>query len=54
MNVLIICRISITGDDLQTLEGLNWLNDNIVNFYMSMIEVDFNFWPNNTSNVDLI
>merc|ERR1712130_364877 len=31
-------RISITGEDLQTLEGLNWLNDNIVNFYMAMIE----------------
>ena len=35
----IIARISITGDDLQTLEGLNWLNDNIVNFYMAMLEV---------------
>merc|ERR1712012_96922 len=31
-------RISITGEDLETLEGLNWLNDNIVNFYFSMIE----------------
>merc|ERR1719458_2191663 len=31
-------RISITGEDLQTLEGLNWLNDNIVNFYMAMVE----------------
>ena len=36
-----MCRISITGEDIQTLEGLNWLNDNIVNFYMSMIEVLF-------------
>ena len=57
-----MCRISITGEDLQTLEGLNWLNDNIVNFYMSMIEVLFPsslhyfstwFHPASTSQLDL-
>ena len=45
-------RISITGEDLQTLEGLNWLNDNIVNFYMSMIEVLFQVLSS-TSQFDL-
>ena len=48
-----MCRISITGEDLQTLEGLNWLNDNIVNFYMSMIEVLFQV-HSSTSQPDLI
>ena len=48
-----MCRISITGEDLQTLEGLNWLNDNIVNFYMSMIEVLFQVLSS-TSQLDLI
>ena len=29
--------ISITCKDLQTLRGLNWLNDEVINFYMQMI-----------------
>lgn len=30
-------NISITRKDMQTLKGLNWLNDEIINFYMSLI-----------------
>lgn len=30
-------NISITRRDIETLDGLNWLNDQIVNFYMKMI-----------------
>ncbi len=30
-------NISITRKDIQTLKGLNWLNDEIINFYMSLI-----------------
>lgn len=30
-------NISITRRDIQTLKGLNWLNDEIINFYMSLI-----------------
>jgi sentrin-specific protease 1 len=29
--------ISITRKDVHTLKGLNWLNDEIINFYMSLI-----------------
>jgi len=29
--------ISITRKDIQTLRGLNWLNDEIINFYMNLI-----------------
>jgi len=29
--------IEIRNQDLVTLKGLNWLNDNIINFYMSMV-----------------
>ncbi len=41
-------NISITRKDLDTLRGLNWLNDEIINFYLQMIvarskEVDN--WP---------
>ena len=30
-------RIKITANDIKTLSGLNWLNDEIINFYMQMI-----------------
>ena len=30
-------KISITVKDIDTLKGLNWLNDEIINFYMQMI-----------------
>lgn len=30
-------KISITVKDINTLKGLNWLNDEIINFYMAMI-----------------
>ena len=30
-------KIQITVKDLSTLSGLNWLNDEIINFYMQMI-----------------
>ena len=33
----IICRMDITRKDIDTLKGLNWLNDEIINFYMQMI-----------------
>ena len=29
--------ISITRKDVQTLRGLNWLNDEVINFYMNLI-----------------
>jgi sentrin-specific protease 1 len=29
--------LNITRKDVQTLRGLNWLNDEIINFYMSLI-----------------
>ncbi|XP_040571820.1 uncharacterized protein [Lepeophtheirus salmonis] len=30
-------KITITRKDIETLKGLNWLNDEIINFYMQMI-----------------
>ncbi|EEB20309.1 sentrin/sumo-specific protease, putative [Pediculus humanus corporis] len=30
-------NLSITRKDMQTLKGLNWLNDEIINFYMNLI-----------------
>ncbi|XP_015672618.1 sentrin-specific protease 1 [Protobothrops mucrosquamatus] len=30
-------RLTITRKDIQTLKHLNWLNDEIINFYMSML-----------------
>ena len=30
-------RIQIHSDDLLTLQGLNWLNDEVINFYLSMV-----------------
>ncbi|XP_074081757.1 sentrin-specific protease 1 isoform X2 [Macrotis lagotis] len=30
-------RLTITRKDIQTLNNLNWLNDEIINFYMNMI-----------------
>lgn len=30
-------KIPITGKDVNTLRGLNWLNDEVINFYMQMI-----------------
>merc|ERR1740131_342457 len=30
-------RIPICGKDIDTLKGLNWLNDEVINFYMQMI-----------------
>ena len=30
-------KIPITGKDVNTLRGLNWLNDEIINFYLQMI-----------------
>ena len=30
-------RIQITRADMTTLSGLNWLNDEVINFYMEMI-----------------
>ena len=30
-------KIQITVKDIDTLSGLNWLNDEIINFYMQMI-----------------
>ena len=29
--------IKITRKDIDTLKGLNWLNDEVINFYMQMI-----------------
>jgi sentrin-specific protease 1 len=38
-NTVEICKfdIPITRKDLQTLKGLNWLNDEVINFYFQMI-----------------
>ncbi|XP_050417974.1 sentrin-specific protease 1 isoform X2 [Patella vulgata] len=30
-------KIQITKEDIQTLKGLNWLNDEVINFYMNML-----------------
>ena len=42
-------KIPITGKDVNTLRGLNWLNDEVINFYLQMIverstHNEFN-WP---------
>ena len=40
--------ISITRKDLDTLRGLNWLNDEIINFYLQMIVArskEMDNWP---------
>ena len=42
-------QIPITGKDVNTLRGLNWLNDEIINFYLQMIVVrstnNVSGWP---------
>lgn len=41
-------NIAITRKDLDTLRGLNWLNDEVINFYMQMIverSRDNDNWP---------
>ena len=41
--------IPITRKDLDTLRGLNWLNDEIINFYLQMIverSKENDNWPN--------
>ena len=30
-------QIDISRKDIDTLKGLNWLNDEVINFYMNMI-----------------
>ncbi|KAK6165340.1 hypothetical protein SNE40_022286 [Patella caerulea] len=30
-------KIKITREDIQTLKGLNWLNDQVINFYLKML-----------------
>jgi sentrin-specific protease 1 len=30
--------MNITRNDLNTLDGLNWLNDEVINFYMELIK----------------
>ncbi|XP_044268035.1 sentrin-specific protease 1-like [Tribolium madens] len=30
-------NLNVTRRDMQTLSGLNWLNDNVINFYMNLI-----------------
>ena len=40
--------IKITRKDIDTLKGLNWLNDEVINFYMQMIVArskDNDNWP---------
>ena len=40
-------RIQITGVDVQRIVGINWLNDNVINFYCQMIARRFRTgdWP---------
>ena len=44
-------NVSLTRRDLQTLKGLSWLNDEIVNFYMSLIVERSDNYHNSTSTV---
>ena len=37
MTIVDAYKIPITGKDVNTLRGLNWLNDEVINFYMQMI-----------------
>jgi len=41
--------IQIKGNDIDTLNGLNWLNDEVINFYLQMIvtrsSANVNGWP---------
>jgi len=30
-------RLQLTRRDIQTLSGLNWLNDEVINFYMNLL-----------------
>ena len=42
-------RTDITRKDIDTLKGLNWLNDEVINFYMQMIverSQEHDNWPN--------
>ena len=42
-------QIDISRKDIDTLQGLNWLNDNVINFYLSMIvkrSKENDSWPN--------
>ena len=45
----LIYSIPIARKDLDTLRGLNWLNDEIINFYLNMIMArskENDNWPN--------
>ena len=34
-------KIQITGKDIRTLRGLNWLDDEVINFYMQVMNDEF-------------
>lgn len=34
-------KLNITNEDLKTLDANNWLNDNIINFYLELIKGKF-------------
>ena len=36
-NVVLSIILLFTGKDIRTLHGLNWLNDEVINFYMQLI-----------------
>jgi len=33
-----VCNIDISRKDMRCLSGLNWLNDEVINFYMSLLQ----------------
>jgi hypothetical protein len=33
-----VCNIDISRKDMRCLAGLNWLNDEVINFYMSLLQ----------------
>jgi hypothetical protein len=33
-----VCNIDISRKDMRCLDGLNWLNDEVINFYLSLLQ----------------
>ena len=33
-----VCNIDISRKDMRCLDGVNWLNDEVINFYLSLLQ----------------
>lgn len=46
-----ITNIDIKGKDLECMAGVNWLNDEVINVYMGLLQVSFHLKPRSCQTV---